>query len=86
MAHRAGLPKFYGFIGAETDQWRAASPRQDQPVEPYLGNQDYHFDDDLADKAIEWVRAQKAVAPDKPFFLYYAPGAHTPLTTRERNG
>ena len=79
-----GFEKFYGFIGAETDQWRPALFDGTNPVEPYLGNQDYHFDDDLADKAIEWVRAQKAVAPDKPFFLYYAPGAtHSPHHPRK---
>ncbi|HWR69272.1 MAG TPA: arylsulfatase, partial [Desulfomonilia bacterium] len=74
-----GFEKFYGFIGAETDQWRPAVFDGTKPVEPYLGNPDYNFDYDLADQAIEWVRAQKAVAPDKPFFLYYAPGAtHSP--------
>jgi len=74
-----GFEKFYGFIGAETDQWRPAVFDGTKPVEPYLGNPDYNFDYDIADQAIEWVRAQKAVAPDKPFFLYYAPGAtHSP--------
>ena len=74
-----GFEKFYGFIGAETDQWRPAVFDGTVPVEPYLGNPDYHFDYDIADHAIEWVRHQKAVAPDKPFFLYYAPGAtHSP--------
>ena len=74
-----GFEKFYGFIGAETDQWRPAVFDGTKPVEPYLGNSDYNFDYDLADQAIEWVRAQKAVAPDRPFFLYYAPGAtHSP--------
>ena len=74
-----GFEKFYGFIGAETDQWRPAVFDGTKPVEPYLGNSDYNFDYDLADQAIEWVRAQKAVAPDRPLFLYYAPGAtHSP--------
>jgi len=74
-----GFEKFYGFIGAETDQWRPAVFDGTKPVEPYLGNPDYNFDYDLADQAIEWVRAQKAVAPDRPLFLYYAPGAtHSP--------
>ncbi|HET6363794.1 MAG TPA: arylsulfatase, partial [Nitrospirota bacterium] len=74
-----GFEKFYGFIGAETDQWRPAVFDGTKPIEPYLGNPDYNFDYDIADQAIEWVRAQKAVAPDKPFFLYYAPGAtHSP--------
>ena len=74
-----GFEKFYGFIGAETDQWRPAVFDGTNPMEPYLGNPDYNFDYDLADQAIAWIRAQKSVAPDKPFFLYYAPGAtHSP--------
>ena len=74
-----GFENFYGFIGAETNQWRPAVFDGTKPIEPYLGNPDYNFDYDMADQAIEWVRNQKAVAPDKPFFLYYAPGAtHSP--------
>ena len=74
-----GFEYFYGFLGAETNQWRPAAFEGTKPIEPYLGNPDYNFDYDMADKAIEWVRNQKAVAPDKPFFLYYAPGAtHSP--------
>ena len=49
------------------------------PSSRYLGNPDYNFDYDMADQAIQWVRNQKAVAPDRPFFVYYAPGAtHAP--------
>ena len=49
------------------------------PVEPYVGNKDYHFDKDMADKAIGWLRKQKALAPDRPWFAYYATGtAHAP--------
>ncbi|HOW55816.1 MAG TPA: arylsulfatase [Syntrophorhabdaceae bacterium] len=74
-----GFEHFYGFIGAETDQWRPAAYEGTRPIEPYLGNPDYNFDYDMADQAIKWVRSQKAAAPDKPFFLYYAPGAtHSP--------
>lgn len=74
-----GFEHFYGFISAETSQWRPAAFEGTKPIEPYLGNPDYHFDFDLADKAIQWVRNQKAVAPDRPFFLYYTPGAtHSP--------
>jgi len=79
-----GFEKFYGFIGAETSQWRPAVFDGTKPIEPYLGNPDYNFDYDMADQAIEWVRNQKAVAPDKPFFLYYAPGAtHSPHQPRK---
>ncbi len=74
-----GFEHFYGFVGAETNQWRPAVFDGTRPVEPYLGNPDYNFDYDIADQAIDWVRNQKAVAPDRPFFLYYAPGAtHSP--------
>ncbi|OPY76194.1 MAG: Arylsulfatase [Syntrophorhabdus sp. PtaU1.Bin050] len=74
-----GFEKFYGFIGGETSQWRPAVFDGTNPIEPYLGNPDYNLDYDLADQAIQWVRSQKALAPDKPFFLYYAPGAtHAP--------
>ncbi len=74
-----GFDNFYGFIGGETSQWRPAVFDGTKPIEPYLGNPDYNFDYDIADQAIKWVRNQKAVAPDRPFFLYYAPGAtHSP--------
>ena len=74
-----GFEHFYGFVGAETSQWRPAAFEGTKPIEPYLGNPDYNFDYDIADQAIQWVRNQKAVAPDRPFFLYYAPGAtHSP--------
>ncbi len=74
-----GFDHFYGFIGGDTNQWRPAVFEGTKPVEPYLGNPDYNFDYDIADQAIKWVRSQKAVAPDRPFFLYYAPGAtHAP--------
>ena len=74
-----GFDYFYGFVGGETNQWRPAVFEGTKPIEPYLGNPDYNFDYDIADKAINWVRNQKAVAPDRPFFLYYAPGAtHSP--------
>ena len=74
-----GFEHFYGFVGAETNQWRPAAFDGTKPIEPYLGKPDYNFDYDIADRAIQWIRNQKAVAPDKPFFLYYAPGAtHSP--------
>ncbi|NLZ05965.1 MAG: arylsulfatase [Phycisphaerae bacterium] len=76
---RLGFEHFYGFLGGDTNQWRPAVFEGTRPIEPYLGNPDYNFDYDIADRAIQWVRNQKAVAPDKPFFLYYAPGAtHAP--------
>jgi arylsulfatase A-like enzyme len=74
-----GFEYFYGFICAETNQWRPAAFEGTTPIEPYLGNPDYNFDYDIADQAIKWVRTQKALAPERPFFVYYAPGAtHAP--------
>jgi arylsulfatase len=74
-----GFDHFYGFVGGDTNQWRPAVTEGTKPIDPYLGNPDYNFDYDLADQAIQWIKMQKAVAPDKPFFCYYAPGAtHAP--------
>ena len=75
-----GFEHFYGFIGAETNQWSPALYRDTVPVEPdRTADEGYHFTEDLTDKAIEWVSQQKALMPDKPFFVYFAPGAaHAP--------
>ncbi|AGA27070.1 arylsulfatase [Singulisphaera acidiphila] len=79
-----GFEHFYGFVGGDTSQWRPATIEGTKPIEPYLGNPDYHFDDDIANQAIKWIRSQKAISPDKPFFAYYAPGAtHAPHHARE---
>lgn len=74
-----GFDHFYGFIGGDTSQWRPNTTEGTKPIEPYIGNPDYNLDYDLADQATKWIKMQKAVAPDKPFFCYYAPGAtHAP--------
>ena len=75
---RSGFEKFYGFIGGETNQWAPliydGITIVDTPEDP-----NYHFTTDMTNQAISWVRYQKALAPDKPFFMYYAPGAtHAP--------
>ncbi len=73
-----GFDKFYGFIGGETHQFHPALYDGTTPVEPVL-HDDYNLNDDLRERAIEWMRLQKAVAPEKPFFVYFAPGAtHAP--------
>lgn len=73
-----GFDYFYGFIGAETDQFRPKLYRNTQPVAEST-DKDYILDRDLADDLIRWVRNQKAAAPDRPFFAYLAPGtAHAP--------
>jgi len=74
-----GFEYFYGFIGGDTSQWAPAIVENTRPIEPPHDDPDYNFDEDMADKAIAWLRMQKAVAPNKPFFAYYAPGtAHAP--------
>ena len=74
-----GFEYFYGFIGGDSDQWHPALYENTTPIEPYLGKPDYILDRDLADKAISWMRMQHALAPSKPWFLYYATGtAHAP--------
>jgi arylsulfatase A-like enzyme len=75
-----GFEHFYGFIGGETNQYAPAIFRDTTPVEPdRTPEEGYHFTEDMTDHAIEWVRQQKALMPDKPFFVYYAPGAtHAP--------
>ncbi len=79
-----GFDHFYGFIGGDTNQWRPAVTEGTKPIDPYLGNPVYNFDYDLADKASKWIAMQKTVAPDKPFFCYYAPGAtHAPHHPRK---
>src|SRR6516225_3665940 len=74
-----GFEKFYGFLGGDSDQWHPALYDGTNPIEPYFGDPDYILDRDLADKAIPWMRMQHAVAPTKPWLLYYATGtAHAP--------
>ncbi|MGI9823609.1 arylsulfatase [Agromyces sp. Marseille-Q5079] len=75
-----GFEYFYGFLGADAHQFRPAVFEGTKPIDPYLGREDdYHLDADLADHAVTWIRTQKAVDPEKPFFAYYTPGtAHAP--------
>jgi arylsulfatase A-like enzyme len=75
-----GFEYFYGFISGETNQWYPAIHEGTTAVEPdKTPEEGYHFTDDMTNKAIRWVRQQKALMPDKPFFMYFAPGAtHAP--------
>ncbi|WP_347977249.1 arylsulfatase [Microbacterium sp. ProA8] len=75
-----GFETFYGFIGGENNQWEPALYDGTTPVEPpATAEEGYHLTEDLADRAISWIRTQKALMPDKPFFVYFAPGAtHAP--------
>ncbi len=75
-----GFEYFYGFIGGETNQYDPALYEGTIPVDPpRTAEEGYHFTEDMTDKAIAWVRQQKALMADKPFFMYFAPGAtHAP--------
>jgi arylsulfatase A-like enzyme len=75
-----GFEYFYGFIGGEAHQYYPAIYEGTNPVEPSkTPDEGYHLMADMTDKAIGWVRQQKALMPDKPFFAYFAPGAtHAP--------
>jgi arylsulfatase len=75
-----GFERWYGFLGAETNQWYPDLVYDNHPVDqPRSPEEGYHLTEDLTDKALEFIKDAKAVAPDKPFFLYYAPGAaHAP--------
>ncbi|PKM00945.1 MAG: arylsulfatase [Gammaproteobacteria bacterium HGW-Gammaproteobacteria-9] len=75
---RQGFDKFYGFLGGETNQW---APYIYDGVTPVRlpEDPDYHFMTDMTNQAAAWIKFQKALTPDKPFFVYFAPGAtHAP--------
>ncbi len=76
----SGFEYFYGFIAGETNNFFPALYEGTTAIEPpKTPAEGYHLSEDLADRAIGWVRQQKSLAPDKPFFLYFAPGAtHAP--------
>ena len=85
LANQFRFDKFYGFIGGETNQWdpvifdgvtKVANARDG----------DYHFTEDMTNEAIEWIKFQHAMTPDKPFMVYYAPGAVTHLIMLPKSG
>lgn len=75
-----GFEYFYGFIGGESNQWYPCLYEGTVPVEPKKTPEEgYNLVEDMTDKALAWIGQQKALAPDKPFFVYFAPGAtHAP--------
>jgi len=75
-----GFEYFYGFIGGEANQWYPSLFEGTTPIEPKKTPQEgYNLVEDMTDKACAWIAQQKALAPDKPFFVYFAPGAtHAP--------
>ena len=76
-----GFEYWYGFHGGETSQWEPQLFRNETPVEPPKSpEQGYQLTEDLVDDAIGWIGRQQSIAPDKPFFVYFATGAvHAPL-------
>jgi len=75
---RSGFDKFYGFLGGETNQWAPLLYDGMTQVEP-SHDPNYNFMTDMTNEAIAWMRYQKSLTPDKPFFMYFAPGAtHAP--------
>jgi len=89
--HRRGFDYFYGFIGGMTDQFYPALVRGTTPVSPSKTPEEgYHLTTDLVDDCIGWIRTQKSIAPERPVFVHFAPGAmhgphQPPLAWRGRN-
>ena len=74
-----GFDYFYGFMGGETDQWTPYLFQDHTQINPWAGRKDYNLITDMADEAIKHVKGLNAVSPEKPFFVYYVPGAtHSP--------
>ena len=75
-----GFERFYGFHGGETNQWYPDLVYDNHPIDqPYSPEEGYHLSKDLADRGIQFIRDAKMVAPDKPWFMYFCPGAaHAP--------
>jgi arylsulfatase A-like enzyme len=75
---RQGFDKFYGFMGGETNQWAPVLYDGMTLVEPSK-DPNYHLMTDMTNQAIAWMQSEKSLTPDKPFFIYFAPGAtHAP--------
>lgn len=89
--HRRGWDYFYGFVGGETDQFYPALFRNSTPVDvPRTPEEGYQLTRDLADDCVQWMRTQKAIAPDRPLLIHFAPAAahgphQPPLDWRGRN-
>jgi arylsulfatase len=73
-----GFDRFYGFLASHADHYHPELYEDNRAIDTPRG-EDYHLTEDLADQAISMIRSQKSVKPEKPFFLYFAPGAcHSP--------
>jgi len=75
-----GFDRFYGFLGGETNQWYPDLVEDNKFIDqPYLPEQGYHLSKDLADQAINMIKAQKSTNPSRPWYMWYCPGAnHAP--------
>lgn len=80
-----GFDRFHGFLAAEASNFEPTLWSDHTPVEPAADNPDYHLSTDIADKAIEFVTAQRSIAPQRPFLMYWATGAvHSPHHAPQR--
>ncbi|MDS9470259.1 arylsulfatase [Paracoccus sp. MBLB3053] len=70
-----GFDYFYGFLAGESSQWEPAVVENTVRLDPSHGKQGYHFTEDMADKAVSWMKQVDALTPDRPFLVYWAPGA-----------
>ena len=81
-----GFEYFYGFLGGDTDNWHPALFENTNPVLPPVGDPNYILIHDMADRAIQWLRMQHAIAPDKPFFMYFRRVTGMHRTMPQKNG
>jgi arylsulfatase len=81
-----GFERYYGFIGGKTSQWSPTLIHDNHYLEPpFRGDESYHLNADLADRAIEYLVDLRTIAPEKPFFMYYCLGAgHAPHQVERR--
>jgi arylsulfatase A-like enzyme len=74
-----GFEYFYGFVGGDTSQWQPNLFRNTTAIYPYEGKKGWNLTTAMADEAINWMKQQNEIAPDKPFLVYYVPGGtHAP--------
>ncbi len=75
-----GFERFYGFLGGESNQWYPDLVQDNSQIDaPGTPEEGYHLSKDLADQAIGMIKSAKVIDPDKPFFMYLAPGCgHAP--------
>jgi arylsulfatase len=70
-----GFDYFYGFLAGESSQWEPAVVENTVRIDPSHGKEGYHFTEDMTDKAVSWMKQVHALTPDRPFLMYWAPGA-----------